>query len=243
MLKPYYDQNGITIFHGDCLDVLRNGLDAASQEFDAVVTDVPYASGVRSEAAKSSSGSMVRGRKWGDKPITNDQMTNTGFVWFIREVCYASIEMLTEGGAFVTFIDWRQWPSLVGAVESTNMRVNNMGVWDKQTIGMGRNFRNQHELFMFASKGKPTVYDSGVGNVLSFKRDPIPRHPSPKPTGLMEKILQVVTPEGGAVIDPCMGAGSTLVAAKSMGRRAVGIEIEEQHCETAAERLSQGALF
>ena len=68
-------------------------------------------------------------------------------------------------------------------------------------------------------------------------------HPSPKPVEIMAQILKVVTPAGGLVLDPCMGAGSTLRAAADMGRRAIGIEVEERYCEIAAERLRQKILF
>lgn len=242
MVTPYYERDGIVIYHGDCLDVLRE-ITAGSVELDAVVTDVPYASGARSEAGKKTSGAMVRGERWKSKPIENDQMTTAGFVWFLREMCYASRELLVDGGAFVTFIDWRQWPHLVGAVESTNLRVNGMGVWDKQSMGLGQGFRSQHELFLFASKGTATVHDHGVGNVLRFRRDSNSLHPSPKPVEIMAQILRVVTPDGGMVLDPCMGAGSTLRAAADLGRRAIGIEVEERYCEIAAERLRQKTLF
>jgi|ERR1035437_1518182 DNA modification methylase len=76
-MKPYYEQDGITIYHGDTLDTLH----ALECSIDAVVTDPPYASGARTEAKKSSSGAMVRGQRWAAKPIENDQMTTTGFIW------------------------------------------------------------------------------------------------------------------------------------------------------------------
>jgi len=121
------------------------------------VTDPPYASGARTEANKPSSGAMVRGQRWNSRPIENDQMTTTGFVWLIREVCQAVRPLLMTGGSLLSFIDWRQWPNLVGAVESTNLRVNGMIVWDKQSMGLGHGFRAQHELVLHASRGVARV--------------------------------------------------------------------------------------
>ena len=240
MPEPYYQDESVTLYHGDCLEIL-NGL--PNESVDAVVTDPPYASGARTEAGKSSSGAMVRGLRWSAKPITNDQMTSTGFVWLLREVSSASRHALVDGGTFAAFIDWRQWPNLVGAVESTNMRVNGMVVWDKESYGLGNGFRSQHELVLYASKGVPAVHDRSTGNVLRAKRVPNDDHPSPKPVSLMEEIVRVCAPDGGLVVDPFAGGGATLLAARNLGRRCIGIEIEERYCEVIANRLAQGVLL
>ena len=239
-MTPYYADDSVTLYHGDCLEFLH---EIDSDVIDAVITDPPYASGARTEAAKSSSGSMVRGARWAAKPIMNDQMTSTGFVWLMREVAFATHHALKDGGCFVCFIDWRQWPNLVGAVESTNMRVNGMVVWDKQSYGLGNGFRSQHELVLYASKGVPAVHDRSKGNVLRSKRVPNDDHPSPKPVALMEEIVEVCAPPNGLVVDPFAGGGSTLLAARNQGRRAIGVEIEERYCEIIAKRLAQAVLL
>jgi DNA modification methylase len=238
-MTPYYEADGVTIFCGDVFAVLR---EVAITGLAAVVTDVPYASGTRHEAAKPASGAMRRGERFGSRPIENDQMTTTGFVWMVRELCYAVRPLLIEGGSVLTFIDWRQWPNLVGAVETTNLRVNSMIVWDKESFGMGWGYRGQHELILHASKGVPRIVNRGVGNVLRYKRDDEELHPSPKPVELMQRLLDAVCQKEETVLDPFMGAGATLVAAKQLGCRAVGIEIEERYCEIAAKRLSQGVF-
>lgn len=186
---------------------------------------------------------MVRGQRWSQKPIENDQMTTTGFVWFIRELASCCKLAIVDGGSFFTFIDWRQWPSLVGAIESCNLRVNQMVVWDKQSYGLGNGFRSQHELGMHASKGVPNVWNNGVGNVLRHKRDTVSFHPSPKPVPLMLELVAVLSPVGGLVVDPCMGCGATARACKELCRRSINIEIEERYCEIAANRLRQEVLF
>jgi site-specific DNA-methyltransferase (adenine-specific) len=238
-MKPYYERDGIVIYHGDALRVLEWLSDVT---LNAVVMDPPYASGARTEAAKSSSGAMLRGLRWASRPIENDQMTTVGFIWLMREICSSVRPMLVEGGAVLSFIDWRQWPHLMGAVESTNLRVNQMIVWDKMSYGLGNGFRAQHELVMHASKGTPLIESRAVGNVLAFRRDLNEDHPSPKPIGLMQKLLEVVTGPGDTILDPFMGSGSSLRAARNLGRNAIGIEIEERYCEIAARRLEQSVL-
>jgi DNA modification methylase len=239
-VTPYYSHAGIEIYHGDCLAVL--GEIALEPALSAVVMDPPYASGARTEAAKSSSGSMIRGQRWAAKPIENDQMTTAGFVWLMREVLMACRDSLVDGGSVLSFIDWRQWPHLLGACESVNLRVQGMIIWDKDTFGLGNGFRVQHELIMHAAKGVPRVLNHGTANVLRCSRESNIDHPSPKPTPLVKQIVQVVSDKNDLILDPFLGSGTTLVAAKELGRRAIGIEIEERYCEIAAKRLSQEIL-
>lgn len=236
---PYYEQDGITIYHGDALDVIAS-LDV---EVHAVLTDPPYASGARMEAAKSSSGAMLRGEEWNDKPIVNDQMTTGGFVWLMRHVAMALYPQMVEGGAWLSFIDWRQWPNLAGALETVNLRIQQMVVWDKNNPGLGNGFRSQHEIILHASKGVPNVFSHMYGNVFSQRRERPIDHPSPKPVGLIRKLLEVVTEQDSLVVDPFMGAGATLEACRDMHRRCIGVEVEERYCEVAANRLGQGVLF
>lgn len=239
MSEPYYADESVSLYHGDALEILQS----LAFEAAAIITDPPYASGARTEATKGSSGAMLRGVRWASKPIENDQMTTTGFVWLIREVCYAVRPHLIDGGSLLAFIDWRQWPNLVGAIESTNLRVNGMVVWDKQSYGLGNGFRAQHELICHASKGTPRIASRATGNILAAKRVANDDHPSPKPVALMQRLLEVVTEPGELVVDPFMGSGATVLAARTSGRRSIGIEVEERYCEITARRLAQGDLF
>jgi site-specific DNA-methyltransferase (adenine-specific) len=224
------------VFQADALLALQN-LHENGRRFQCAVMDPPYASGSRTETSKPSSGAMVRGKRWANRPIDCDQMTTTGFVWLMREVALIVREMLDEGASLFSFIDWRMWPNLVGALESCNLRVNQMIVWDKTSFGMGNGFRSQHELIVHASKGVPRVHDHAFGNVLRYKRADDAHHPSPKPPELIADLLKVGTCAGDEVLDPFMGSGPTLVAASLLGRKATGIDCVEDHCRTAVARL------
>ncbi len=221
-----------------CGDALQAFNENELTGVDAVVTDPPFASGARHEASKSARGEgMTRGQRWANRPIDTDQMTTTGFVWLVRSIAVAFRPALVDGGAFFSFIDWRQWPNLCGAVESANYRINKMVVWDKETFGMGNGFRNQHELVLFASKGVPRIVEADTADVLRFKREENTWHPSPKPVPLMEALLRVAVPPGGLVVDPFAGAGATLVAAARLGMRCIGFELDEKHAATSRDRL------
>jgi site-specific DNA-methyltransferase (adenine-specific) len=223
------------VVEGDCLDVLAA---APAFEIAACVMDPPYASGARTEAAKPARGAgMVRSARWGKRPIDCDQMTTPGFVWTIRTLALTLTPRLPPGASILSFIDWRQWPNLVGALESANFRINTMIVWDKETFGMGQGFRLQHELVCWASKGHPRVCASDVPNVLRHKRADTDDHPSPKPVPLMEQLLRVVTAEDDLVLDPFGGGGATGAAALRLRRRCILIERDPGYAASARERL------
>ena len=238
-MTAYYDEDGISIYHGDALALIP-GLDLV--DVAAVVMDPPYASGSRKEAGRSSSGAMVRGQRWAERPIENDQLTTPGFVWMMRETATLVKPLLRDGGHLLCFIDWRQWPNLVGAIESVNLRVNDMLVWDKGVIGMGHGFRNQHELILHASKGVGVMADKGTPNVLQYRREPLKDHPSPKPVELCKALVGAVSNPGDVILDPFMGTGPIARACFETGRRYVGIEIIEKYCEIAVLRLGQLTL-
>jgi DNA modification methylase len=238
-MRPYYESAGIRIFRGDALEIL-NSLPA--EPWAALVTDPPYSSGNLPEAMKVRDNPRLRGWRWEDKVMETDQLSTIGFMWLARALCLEARQRLVPGGSVLFFIDWRNWGNLAGAVESTGLRINNMVVWDKTTFGMGNGFRNQHELILWASKGTPRVVARDVPNVIRCARVDNGEHQSPKPTDLMRALLRVVSDVGDLVVDPFMGSGGTLVAAKQLGRRAIGVEIEDRYCRVAARRTSD-AVF
>jgi site-specific DNA-methyltransferase (adenine-specific) len=116
-------------------------------------------------------------------------------------------------------------------------------IWDKQHFGMGIVFRNQHEFIVHATAGNPCEPQRrDVGNVLRFPAVRDGEHPTEKPEPLLRTLLSVVCPPFGLVLDPFAGSGTTLTAARSIDRPAVGIDADERYCEIAAKRLSQDVL-
>jgi site-specific DNA-methyltransferase (adenine-specific) len=236
-MRPYYEQDGITIYHGDCREILPT-----LPGVDLVLTDPPYASGARRDADRQVRGSMLR--EFADEDwFSHDSMTTWGFSWFLRGVMTEVKPLLAQGAHIYVFTDWRQQPNVYGLLEATGYRVNHSLVWDKEHFGMGAYWRNQHEHIVFASHGTPQpMRNRGMGSVIRCKNvRPDDRvHPTEKPSKLLRSILEAA-PEG-LVLDPFMGSGTTLRAAKDLNRKAIGIEIEERYCEIAAKRLQQSVM-
>jgi DNA modification methylase len=225
-----------TIHNGDALAVLRSLPD---ESVDCVLTDPPYSSGTRKEAAKGLRKAMNReadDATWFD----GDSLTVIGFGYLMREVARECRRVMKKGGHFLAFIDWRMLPHLSAAIESVDMRHAGVLVWDKTYFGMGACFRNQHEMILHFTKeqgAEPRRRD--VGNVLQCRPIRGGEHPTEKPVELLRKLLSVVCPEGGTVLDPFAGSGSTGVACMMDGLRFVGIESSPTYAETSRQRIEQ----
>lgn len=212
-MKPYYSDEWVTIYHGDCRAVLAT-LDPA--DFAVLVTDPPY--GIRYESGQ------LR-REGSARSIANDTDTT------VRE---AILERWWDGPALV-FGSWRV-PKPAGT--------KGVLIWDKGgALGMGdlaMPWKFDHEEIYVLGQGFVGKRDCGSVLRCPPEQSMGRLHPHQKPVDLMSKLLAKCP--RGPVIDPCMGVGSTLVAARRHGQRAVGIELDEGYCETAARRLSQGAF-
>lgn len=165
-----------------------------------------------------------------------DNLSTRGYRRLMREVLDAALPTCVY-----LFTDWRMWIETFDCVEDVGLQVRAMIVWDKIVPGLGSPWRNQHELILYAVRESPPSH-WGPGNVRSHARCTVKQHPTEKPLPLLHDLLGMVG-ETSEVLDPFMGSGSTLRAAKDLGRNAVGIEIEERYCEIAAERCRQEALF
>lgn len=119
-------------------------------------------------------------------------------------------------------------------------------IWDKLNPGLGWRFRRQHEMVMVAhrSGGKLAwaADDNAVSNIQAIFPPRDRQHPNEKPLDLPARFIAWTTRAGDLVLDPFMGSGTTLRAAQDLGRRAIGIEVDERYCEIAARRLDQQVL-
>lgn len=249
--KPYYDEDGITIYHGDARLLLPQ-LSSASVDF--IFTDPPY-------GHNNNNGDLIHRREaalgrlpCGDapplaRPIANDgEEANDLIQWafiewkrLLKAGCCCCC-CCGGGGPDPQFARWSLW--LDKALD-----FKQMVVWDKGPMGMGWHYRRSYETVLVATKpGAACKWFDETNSIENIIRN-IPKiipsandHPTPKPVCLVEHFIRLHTQPGNVVLDPFMGAGTTIVAAKNGDRKAIGIELEERYCEMAAERLSQGVL-
>lgn len=217
MTTPYYERGGITIYHGDCMEVLP-GLPSV----DLVLTDPPYgigySTGLRQNVVRSST-QLTADTAEALAPLLND---TAAMYWF------AAPKRLDEVLPIL-----RRWS------------VGNVLVWDKGNCTAGdlqATYGQQWEAIVFARMSRTPLVGGRDRDILRFSRGNTSAyvHPTQKPISLLRYLIG--RHESGVILDPFMGSGSTIVAAQSMNRRAIGIEIEERYCEIAARRLEQEVL-
>jgi len=239
--SPYYSDDHVTIYHGDCVEIMRA---MQGTSVDAVVTDPPYCSGGALEAQKNTAGQGHRSERIAAGDVewfAADNMTTGGLIWLVRAVLVESRRVMRPNRSAFVFTDWRMVPHLAPAMESSGLRYRNMIVWDKLSAGLGQGFKPTHEIILEYTNGVTEYALKDGQNVIRQRRvsSATRDHACQKPLKVLAKLIDVAVPLGGTILDPFMGSGSSLVAAKQRGRKAIGIELSEQHCESAARRCAQ----
>ncbi len=256
-MRPYYEQDGITIYHGDCCEILPT---FAPGTFDCVITSPPYNMGGEPwphlghwKPGDGGAGSKSKWRNGSDAcagvqyGLHSDTMPWDEYVTWQRSIIGGLWDLLPGDGA----IFYNHKPRVIGGRLWLPMELIPPAVVLRQIViwsrpgGMNFNptaFVPTHEwimvlardLFRLKSKGV-----SGMGDVWRMIPDKN-SHPAPFPVELPERIIEATDAKN--VLDPFMGSGTTLRAAKDSGIVAVGIEIEERYCEIAANRMAQAVL-
>jgi site-specific DNA-methyltransferase (adenine-specific) len=226
------------LYLGDCLDILPT-----LGKVDAVITDPPYSSGGRKQAgargqyrkaAKVSED--VRTDEW----FLGDNMGSDTYVRWQRQIARGCLDICVPGSPAYLFTDWRQYTNIVTAWETCLWTLRSVVVWDKAKGGaMGSYWRNNHEWVCVFTKGKPRPLPHGsFFNTWKGVKPQGGKHPTEKPLGLIKYLVESA-PEGGVVFDPFMGSGTTGVACVEMGRRFIGIEINEKYFDIARKRIEE----
>lgn len=244
MLTPYYDEGGIQIFHGDCREILPQ-----LEPVDLVLTDPPYGE-TSLEWDRVCAG-------WNDLARIN----GSGSLW-----CFGSLRMFmmqADSWRFWNFAQDVIWEKQNGSGFHADRfkRVHEhichfyRGSW--ADVYKSPVFTMDATARTVRKKGRPThtghidatpyiSHDGGPRLKTSVFYEPnchgYAAHPTQKPVALAVPLIQYSCSPGGTILDPFMGSGTTLRAAKDLGRKAIGIEIEEKYCEIAVNRLRQEVL-
>ncbi|WP_107768473.1 DNA-methyltransferase [Nocardioides terrigena] len=249
-MSIYYQDDLVTLHHGDCRDVL-GGVRA-----DVCVTDPPYG-----ETSIS----------WDVWPVGWVEATTLALPDATSMWCFGSMRMFLERSG--DFAGWRLSQDVVwrkprarstatdrfarihehalhwyrgpwGEVYHQAQRVPYYGkrahVPAKAIKGSPGELRPMASTIEYSDDGTrltPSILEGTAGDPRTVL------HPTQKPLAVLAPLIEYACPPGGIVLDPFAGSGSTLDAARSFGRRAVGIEADERYCEIAAKRLSQDTLF
>lgn len=225
-MKPYYEDDLVTLYHGDCLEI------EAWLAADVLVTDPPYGRAWRQ--------GLIKERRY---PKAMNAASHDGIAGdSSTEVRDAAMAAFGDDRPWVVFGDLMLAPpagtklvcvyhkavgnaGLRGAIDGVRRDAEAIYLGGKRKSGIG----GRSSVFRFGGAISGT---EGIATATG--------HPHTKPVGLMEQLIGLSDP--GVIADPFAGSGSTLVAARNLGLRAIGVELEESYCETIATRLSQQAF-
>ena len=208
---PYFQDESVTIYHGDCRDILPS-----LPKVGLVLTDPPYGIDMDTNAYIDC-GRVHYESIIGDNIPFNPQFLfklNSEFILFGANNYHHSLPI---GGGWL--------------------------VWDKRSIdGSSDNvFGWPFELAWCSRDRFGKIYRVQHGGYLNADKMGKRQHPTQKPVALFRQILQDFS-NSNTILDPFMGSGTTLRAAKDLGRKAIGIEIEEKYCKIAAKRMAQSVM-
>ena len=235
-MKPYYQEDGITIYHGDCRDILPH-----LEPVDLVLTDPPY----------------------GENQAEWDKQKPPDVIWDLIVSAMNDGSCLYYWG-FWGHADWilinakrvglfpqsqLTWWFRTGRPEKKAYREDTESCW-YFSLGEPKIFNAEDYLEPYEDESNYKRYNrigKHPGTVFIASRilhnhPENYNHPTQKPLSVIRKLVGISSDQNSTILDPFMGSGTTLVAAQQLGRSAIGIEIEERYCEIAIERLRQGVL-
>jgi site-specific DNA-methyltransferase (adenine-specific) len=197
------------------------------------VTDPPYIIGALSAGNIGSKSGL-----WGD-------MMNSSR-WF-ADVYQATLRCIHSSGALWTFCNWRSLPVVLKAASDAGSAVSSVAIWDKVGIGPGGKvgLRPRYEMLALIPRPEFAIPDRGIADIFVHSGQELKSHghPAEKPLAVHGWPIDVSERDDRRpILDPFMGSGTTLRAAKNRGLRAIGIEVEERYCEIAARRMGQEVL-
>jgi site-specific DNA-methyltransferase (adenine-specific) len=211
---PYISQFLNRVINADCLAALPQLQDGS---VDFVLTDPPYLVGYHDRHGRS---------------IAND----VDGQWL--KPAFAEVFRVLKSGRFcVSFYGWHKADEFLAAWRSAGFRPVGHLVWVKSYASKRGLLASQHEQAYLLAKGQAVCPAFQLPDVLEWQYTGNVLHPTQKPVRSLKPVIEAFTRRGEVVLDPFCGSGSTLLAAKILGRRYVGIDLDEAYCQTARRRL------
>lgn len=230
-MKPYYEDDHVTIYHGDCRDVAD---DIPPSSVDLLLTDPPYGM------------AFVSGWTAARATVRSDGVRQG--IRVVRAGLNDLRHTFADDMHALVFCHWESWPDFYDGLCHL-FPIRNAVIWHKAGGGMGdlrHEYAKDYEVILFGARSRGReMRGKRVGAVISGitrVHHGDKEHPTEKPVELLASLIERHTHQGQVVLDPFMGSGTTLRAAKDLGRKAIGIEIEERYCEIAARRMAQEVL-
>lgn len=234
MVKPYYEDEAVTIYNGNCLDILPSlGL------VDLVLTDPPFEKEAHTLQRRASRDAGV---------MEIEALPFEAITEEIRIKASEHIAKVAKRWA-LTFCQIEAAPNWRKTYEAAGMVYKRTCLWIKpdgmpqysgDRPGMG------YETFVAMHQpGRSKWNGGGRHGVFTYNKGEGGggnEHPTVKPLRLIKDLVALFSEPGEIVLDPFMGSGTTLRAAKDLGRKAIGIELNERYCELAARRMGQEVL-
>ena len=202
-----------TVIHGDCIDVMSH---MAPGTVDMILTDPPYITRYRSR-----DGQTVRNDD-------NDRWLAPAFAEAHR--------VLKDGGFCISFYGWHHADKFLGAWRAAGFRPVGHIIFRKRYASAGRFLRYHHEQAYLLAKGRVELPSAPIPDVIDWRYEGNRLHPTQKPVSVLTPLIEGFTETGDIVLDPFCGSGSTLMAAKELGRSFIGIELDATHHATAIHR-------
>lgn len=239
---------GATLYLGDCLEILE-GL--GRESVDMIWTDPPY--GHRDQDGDLRA-KMNRTAGRDNRPIANDDpdsfrhvvdgmLRQAARILKTRSVCCCCCAGGGGGGGFGPTFAW-----VADRMNRHGLSFFHCVIWDKKNPGLGWRYRRQYEMVMVAqlARGRLLWWRDNVSspNIIpigKLKGGEAAWHPNLKPLALVEHFIQMHAAPGLTVLDPFMGSGTTGVACARLGRRFIGIELDEAYFDTACRRIAEAA--
>lgn len=242
--------DSVTLYCGDSLSILRHLPTAC---VDAVITDPPYSSGGMTRSDRTNSKVRDKYTMSGTARVYpeffGDNRDQRSFTYWATLWLAECLRITKPGGFVLTCSDWRQIPAMTDAIQAGGWVWRGIIPWDKTEGSKPQRgwFRHQCEYVLTGSNGAmgpeqeracgvcaPGLVRKSVNPAEKF-------HTTGKPVEVMQFLMQIL-PIGATILDPFAGSGSTLVAAKNLGHKSIGIELSSEYCETIKERLAQDVI-